>query len=110
MHEPDVFSSSCDLRVWSTLLFSHGRQLDLFVLEVPEHLGPKTANSTEHELSEKGEPDGRCAGNEIWSLPYDICNSNDVFRRSFYLLGEQVDVKLEFSSALFKNPLSAVRW
>jgi hypothetical protein len=65
MHEPDVFSSSCDLRVWSTLPFSHGRQLDLLVLEVPECLGPKAANSTEHELSEEREPDDRRAGNEI---------------------------------------------
>ena len=84
--------------------------MDLLVFEVPKRLRPKAANPTEHELSEEGESDDRRTGNEIRSLPYDICDSNDILCRSFYLLNEQVDVEPEFSSALFKNPLLVVKW
>jgi hypothetical protein len=77
----------------------------LLVLEVPERLRPEAANTAEHKLREEGEPDDRCAGNEIWSLPHDVCDGNDVLCGSFSLPRELFGAELEFSGALFKDPL-----
>ena len=77
---------------------------------MPERQRPEAADTAEYELGEEGEPDIRCAGNEIWPLPNDVCDGNDVLCGSFFLHKELFGAEPEFSGALFKDPLSRVRW
>jgi hypothetical protein len=61
--------------------------------------------TSEQEHGKERDPDSRGAGDGENSLPYGICNSNDIFCRRFYLFNGQFGAKPEFNRTGSKNPL-----